>query len=126
MELGRIPAPFLVVLLQRPEELAWAIFAVNAAGRYTPAPFSYILSVAALGINIYLGVMGHRLSWASGRSMGDYEDFIRTQRAWMIWGFAVTALLAIAAAILFMTVAGLSNSFGGGFGHTGGSAPAAP
>lgn len=53
--------------------------------------------------------------------MGDYDDFIRTQRAWMTWGFVVDVILVIAAVAFFGMLGSMSHSPGGGFGHTGGS-----
>lgn len=122
---GAFLVPFWWCCFNGQKNLAWAVFAVNAAGRYVPAPISYVLLVVDLGIRIYLGLTGHRLAWASGRAMGDYDDFIRTQRAWTIWGFVGTILLIIGLAILFSTVAGFAGSYGGGFSRAApsGSAP---
>jgi hypothetical protein len=121
---GAFLLPFWWCCFNGQKNLAWVVLAINAGGRYIPAPLSYVFSVADLGIRIYLGLVGHRLSWASGRAMGDYDDFIRTQRAWMIWGFVVNVILVIGLAVLFATMAGLAGSLGGGFGHTGGSGSA--
>ena len=123
---GAFLLPFWWCCFNGQRNFAWGIFAINAAGRYIPAPLSYLLSLAYFGFCVYLGLTGHRLSWASGRAMGDYDDFIRAQRAWMIWGFAVTGLLLIAGAVFFSMFAGSSVFSGGAFGHAGGSGPMTP
>ena len=117
---GAFLLPFWWCCFNGQKNLAWVVFAINAGGRYIPAPLSYIFSVADLGLRIYLGLVGHRLSWASVSAMGDFNDFIRTQRAWTIWGFVVNIILLIGLAILFATMAGLAGSLGGGFSHAGG------
>lgn len=121
---GAFLVPFWWCCFNGQKNLAWAVFAVNAAGRYVPAPLSYALLVVDLGIRIYLGLTGHRLAWAGGRAMGDYDGFIRTQQAWTIWGFVGTILLIIGLAILFSTVAGFAGSYGGGFSHAAPRGPA--
>lgn len=123
---GAFLIPFWWCIFNGQRNIAWGIFAANTASRYTPAPFSYILLLAVFGISVYLGLTGHRLAWANGRAMGDYEDFIRQQRAWMIWGFVVVVIVTIGLAVLFSVIGGLPNTLGSGFGHpAGGSAPSA-
>lgn len=121
---GAFLIPFWWCIFNGQRNIAWGIFAANTASRYTPAPFSYILLLAVFGISVYLGLTGHRLAWASGRAMGDYDAFIRQQQAWMIWGFVIVVVVTIGLAALFSVIGGLPGALGGGFGHpTGGSAP---
>ena len=100
---GAFLIPFWWSIFNGQKSIAWTIFLINGANRAVPAPYDWILIIASLGFQFYLGFMGHRLAWSSDRFGGDYDNFIRTQRAWMVWGLCLTGVLSlvfVAAAIL--------------------------
>lgn len=72
--------------------------ALSRSGQEGP---SLILSLALLGVAIYLGIVGNRLGWQN-RRFDSVEDFKACQRVWMRWaiGFLIVFLLIILAAVL--------------------------
>lgn len=90
---GAFLIPFWWSIFNGQKSIAWTIFLINGLNRVVPAPYDWGLVIASLGLQFYLGFMGNRLAWSSERFGGDYENFIRTQRAWMIWGFCLAGLL---------------------------------
>ena len=119
---GAFFIPFWWSVFNGQKSIAWLIFGLNGASRFVPWPYSLAIIVAQLGIQVYLGLMGHRLAWASERFAGDYDHFIRTQRAWMIWGLVLGGfvILCLGAAISLGFVAGLLGATGhtGNYGHS--------
>ncbi len=90
---GAFLIPFWWSISNGQRGMASMIVLINVGSRWIPAPYDWGFIAASLGIQVYLGAMGHRLAWSSDRFGGDYDRFIRTQRAWMIWGFVLAALL---------------------------------
>ena len=110
---GAFLNPFWWSIFNGQRSLAWIIFLINGAGRAIPAPYDWGLTIASVGIMFYLGIMGHRLAWSSERFGGDYDNFIRVQRAWMIWGFVVFGLMAGLILAAGALIPGFNGSFSG-------------
>lgn len=114
---GAFFIPFWWSIFNGQKGIALAIFLINALNRVIPAPYNWGLDIASLGIQIYLGVMGHRLAWSSDRFGGDYDNFIRTQRAWMIWGFVIAGLITGALVMVAALVPGFFAALAGASQH---------
>lgn len=110
---GAFFIPFWWSIFNGQKGIALAIFLVNALNRVIPAPYDWGVDIASLGIQIYLGAMGHRLAWSSERFGGDYDGFIRTQRAWMIWGFVIAGLITGALVIAATLIPGFFDTLAG-------------
>lgn len=111
---GAFMIPLWWCTSNRQQRLAVIIVLLNLLSRWAPAPYVWGVSAASLGISVYLGVMGHKLAWNSGRFAGNYDAFIRTQRAWMIWGLVLLGLIVAAGILAMIAVPGLLGVFGGG------------
>ena len=111
---GAFLIPFWWSLFNGQKNVAIIIFVTNIGSRYIPAPFDWLVVIGQLGLQIYLGVMGHRLAWASDRFGGDYDHYVRTQRAWMIWGFALAGLIGVGLILLIAIVPGVLSVLAGG------------
>lgn len=133
---GAFLIPFWWSIFNGQRGIAVAIFLLNGLDRVIPSPYDWGVTIASLGIGIYLGAMGHRLAWSSERFGGDYDHFIRTQKAWMIWGFVLAGLIAfvvVAFAVLlpsvFSSISGTPSTYhhhstygnGSNYGNSGGS-----
>ncbi len=110
---GAFLIPFWWSIFNGQRGLASVITLANVTSRFLPAPFDWAGSVVSLGISIYLGCMGHRLAWSSDRLGGDYDNFVRTQRAWMIWGFALLGVTVGAVVFFALMVPGFLAALGG-------------
>lgn len=115
---GAFLIPFWWSIFNGQRGIASAVALINVASRWIPAPYDWGMTAASLGIMVYLGLMGHKLAWSSDRFGGDYDSFIRTQRAWMIWGLSITGVLVV----VFIGAAVTLPGFIGAFNH-GGTAP---
>ena len=115
---GAFLIPFWWSIFNGQRGIASAVALINVASRWIPAPYDWGMTAASLGIMIYLGLMGHKLAWSSGRFGGDYDNFIRTQRAWMIWGLSITGVIVIVFIGAAVTLPGFIRAF-----NHGGTAP---
>lgn len=115
---GAFLIPFWWSLFNGQRGIASAVVLINVASRWIPAPYDWGMTAASLGIMVYLGLMGHKLAWSSDRFGGDYDNFIRTQRAWMIWGLSITGVLVIVFIGVAVTLPGFIRAF-----NHGGTAP---
>ncbi len=114
---GAFFIPFWWSIFNGQKGIAGAIFLVNALNRVIPAPYDWGVDIASLGIQVYLGAMGHRLAWSSDRFAGDYDSFIRTQRAWMIWGFVVAGLIIVGLILAVALIPGFLDGLAGASQH---------
>ncbi len=110
---GAFLIPFWWSIFNGQRGIAVAIFLLNGLDRVIPSPYDWGVTIASIGIGIYLGAMGHRLAWSSERFGGDYDHFIRTQRAWMIWGFILAGLIVFAVVALAVLVPSVFSSISG-------------
>ncbi len=134
---GAFFIPFWWCIFNGQRQIAWGVFGLNMASRFIPAPFGYAINLAQIGISIYLGLMGHRLAWASGRFAGDYDQYIRVQRSWMVAGFILAGVIFLGLVAIFALAPGIfssafgsspqyGNPHGGSFGRSGSGLPASP
>jgi hypothetical protein len=61
------------------------------------------IGVTSLGMQIYLGLNGHKLAWTKRRYPGGLSEYFQVERAWMIGGFCTAGLVFLIFLVLFGT-----------------------
>jgi len=96
-----------------------------------------IYGVAYSGARTYFALKGHQMGWRSRHFPGGLQDYFQVQKAWMWWGFGLSAVWAFALPVLvFLGVlgavlstqhnSGYPNRYGGSSGYGGYNRPVSP
>lgn len=59
-----------------------------------------IYGVAYSGARIYFALKGHQMGWRSRHFPGGLQDYFQVQKAWMWWGFGLSAVWAFVLPVL--------------------------
>ena len=86
---GAFLHPFLWSIFNGLAPFAITLAVLDVLSVAVPNPYSHVPQAASVGIAYYLGFKGNELAWNTERFGGDYDEFIRVQRVWMIWSLAL-------------------------------------